>query len=181
MVAVRETVPRRPHNIGEPLSNDSNPVRVVASLAASSFVVRMHLFIRRPLLGFVAGYQTRSAADARCFPGLSGPGRTQRCHPTRDGDDALGHVSLNGLVVLPRTLGTRPRRISGVGSSRRAGARRLPTALRNMRPTQTPRPKRRPWSDSRSARTVRCLRSLASGPNSKATDAPGRNPFPARI
>jgi hypothetical protein len=25
------------------------------------------------------------------------------------------------------------------------------------------------------------LRSLASGPNSKATDAPGRNPFPARI
>jgi hypothetical protein len=73
-------------------------------LASSSFVVRMHLFIRRPLLGFVAGYQTRSAAGARCFPGLSGPGRTQRCHPTRDGDDALGHVSVNGLVVLPQNI-----------------------------------------------------------------------------
>jgi hypothetical protein len=146
-------------------------------LASSSFVVRMHPFIRGHLLGFVAGYQTRSAAHPRCFPGLSGPvvrnAATQRGMVTM----RWGMSASTGWWFSPKTLGTRPRRIGGVGSSRRAGARRLPTALRNMRPTQTPRPKRT-WSDSRSARTGRCLRSLASGPNSKATRRTRSKPIP---
>jgi hypothetical protein len=178
MVAERETVPRRPHNIGEPLSNDSNPVCVVASIGV--LIVRRQdapIYTQAPF-GFCGWLSNAECRRCPVFSRTIRP-RSYATVPPQRGMVTMrwGMSASTGWWFSPKTLGTRPRRIGGVGSSRRAGARRPPTALRNMRPTQTPRPKRT-WSDSRSARTGRCLRSLASGPNSKATRRTRSKPIP---